>query len=88
MGRNRKDSYSQLPIDQYRKQIGKQDNKKTKNSLKESKDKALIKKGFSETYKEISLIIIALITVTVSVYLLFYLYLASPGEKRVGRDDH
>lgn len=51
MGRNRKDSYSQLPIDQYRKQIGKQDNKKTKNSLKESKDKALIKKGFSETYK-------------------------------------
>ncbi|XP_067131852.1 triple QxxK/R motif-containing protein-like [Centruroides vittatus] len=80
MGRSRKDSFNQLPVDQYRKQIGKQDSRKSKSSLKESRDKALIKKGFGETYKEISLMLTALVTMTISVYLLFYLYLAKSPE--------
>lgn len=77
MGRN-KDTTHQLPVDHYRKEIGKQDYKKSKAELKDTKLKAQAKKGSGETYKEISIMVGALVAVIGFVYALLYMML----EKR------
>ncbi|XP_076330402.1 triple QxxK/R motif-containing protein-like [Tachypleus tridentatus] len=75
MARNRKDSGGQLPIESYRKQIGKQDYKKAKTELKEARKKAQAKQTTGARYKEVSLMVVALLILVISVYLIFYLFL-------------
>ncbi|GFQ67410.1 hypothetical protein TNCT_93141 [Trichonephila clavata] len=56
MGKN-KDSTKVVPIQNYRKQIGKQDYKKSKTELKEVKARSLAKKCSGSVYKEITFMI-------------------------------
>ncbi|XP_075542198.1 uncharacterized protein LOC142576124 isoform X3 [Dermacentor variabilis] len=51
MGRARKDSFNQPPVETYRKFIGKHENKKSKSDIKESKKRVQSKKTKSKTYK-------------------------------------
>uniref|UniRef100_A0A2R5LBX1 Triple QxxK/R motif-containing protein n=1 Tax=Ornithodoros turicata TaxID=34597 RepID=A0A2R5LBX1_9ACAR len=77
MARARKDSFnSQPPIDSYRKVIGKQDYKKSKSELQESKKKAQAKKSKPKTYKEIGLIIGCLVAMVLASYTLCYFLLS------------
>ncbi|EEC01070.1 conserved hypothetical protein [Ixodes scapularis] len=52
LSKGKKDSFSyQPPVDHYRKTIGKQDYKKSRTELKESKKRAQSKKTTSKTYR-------------------------------------
>lgn len=75
MGRARKDSFNQPPIETYRKNIGKHDYKKSKSELKESKKRAQSKKTKSKTYREIATILGGLAAVVFAGYALSYLLL-------------
>ncbi|XP_078253320.1 triple QxxK/R motif-containing protein [Rhinoraja longicauda] len=69
----RKDaSASKTPIDHYRKQIGKQDYKKTKSVLKATRLKAEAKKT-APGIKDVILIVVAILILLVAVYGFFYL---------------
>ncbi|XP_077599065.1 triple QxxK/R motif-containing protein [Stigmatopora nigra] len=73
----RKDaSATNLPVDQYRKQIGKQDNKKTKSVLKATRLKAEAKKS-SSTFRDAFLVLVAILFFVVCVYAFFYLNLSN-----------
>ncbi|XP_066547170.1 triple QxxK/R motif-containing protein [Amia ocellicauda] len=73
----RKDATAaRLPVDQYRKQIGKQDYKKTKSALKASRLKAEAKKS-ALGIRDIVLILMAVLVFLVSVYAFFYLKLTT-----------
>ncbi|XP_063306395.1 triple QxxK/R motif-containing protein [Pelobates fuscus] len=69
----RKDAAStRTPVDQYRKQIGRQDYKKTKPVLRATRLKAEAKKtGLG--IKEVFLVLIAILLAVSSVYAFFYL---------------
>uniref|UniRef100_A0A023FNW7 Triple QxxK/R motif-containing protein n=2 Tax=Amblyomma TaxID=6942 RepID=A0A023FNW7_AMBCJ len=76
MGRARKDSFNnQPPVEAYRKVIGKQDYKKSKSELKESKKRAQSKKTSSKTYKEIATMLGFLLAVLFGGYALSYVFL-------------
>ncbi|XP_077533268.1 triple QxxK/R motif-containing protein-like [Haemaphysalis longicornis] len=75
MGRARKDSFNQPPIETYRKNIGKQDYKKSKSELKESKKRAQSKKTKAKTYREMATILGCLFAVVFAGYGLSYLLL-------------
>lgn len=75
MGRARKDSFSQPPVDTYRKHIGKHENKKSKSDIKESKKRVQNKKSKSKTYKEIAAVLGFLIAALFGGYALSYVFL-------------
>ncbi|XP_077447372.1 triple QxxK/R motif-containing protein [Stigmatopora argus] len=73
----RKDaSATNLPVDQYRKQIGKQDYKKTKSVLKATRLKAEAKKS-STAFRDAFLVLVAILFFVVCVYAFFYLNLSN-----------
>ncbi|XP_074469363.1 triple QxxK/R motif-containing protein [Sebastes fasciatus] len=65
-----------LPVDQYRKQIGKQDYKKTKSALKATRLRADLKKT-SSGFKDAFLVIAAILFFVLCVYAFFYLNLST-----------
>ncbi|XP_010734412.1 triple QxxK/R motif-containing protein [Larimichthys crocea] len=65
-----------LPVDQYRKQIGKQDYKKTKSALKATRLKAEAKKN-SSGFRDAFLVIAAILLFVLCVYAFFYLNLST-----------
>ncbi|KAG7325766.1 hypothetical protein KOW79_010691 [Hemibagrus wyckioides] len=69
-------STAKLPVDQYRKQIGKQDYKKTKPALRATRLKAEAKKS-APGIRDTILVIMALLVFLLGVYAFFYLNLSS-----------
>ncbi|XP_039978037.1 triple QxxK/R motif-containing protein [Xiphias gladius] len=69
-------SGTRLPVDQYRKQIGKQDHKKTKLVLKATRLKAEAKKN-SSGFRDAFLVIVAILFFVLCVYAFFYLNLST-----------
>ncbi|XP_038580564.1 triple QxxK/R motif-containing protein [Micropterus salmoides] len=69
-------SATRLPVDQYRKQIGKQDYKKTKSVLKATRLKAEAKKN-SSGFRDAFLVIAAILLFVFCVYAFFYLNLST-----------
>ncbi|XP_047672572.1 triple QxxK/R motif-containing protein isoform X1 [Tachysurus fulvidraco] len=69
-------STTKLPVDQYRKQIGKQDYKKTKPALRATRLKAEAKKS-APGIRDIILVIMALLVFLLGVYAFFYLNLST-----------
>lgn len=82
----RKDaSATGLPVDQYRKQIGKQDYKKTKSALKATRLKAEAKKNFSG-FRDGFLVIVAILFFVFCIYAFFYLNLTTEINLDVDAD--
>ncbi|KAM4688878.1 triple QxxK/R motif-containing protein [Discoglossus pictus] len=76
----RKDaSASKLPVDQYRKQIGRQDYKKNKPILRATRLKAEAKKA-AIGIKEVVLIVLAILAFLLAFYVFFYLNLTPTEE--------
>ncbi|XP_070703169.1 triple QxxK/R motif-containing protein [Pempheris klunzingeri] len=69
-------SATRLPVDHYRKQIGKQDYKKTKSVLKATRLKAEAKKN-SSGFRDAFLVIAAILFFVLCVYAFFYLNLST-----------
>ncbi|XP_029938042.1 triple QxxK/R motif-containing protein [Salarias fasciatus] len=69
-------SATKLPVDQYRKQIGKQDYKKTKGALKATRLKAEAKKS-SSGFRDAFLLVAAILIFVLCVYAFFYLNLST-----------
>ncbi|XP_057211335.1 triple QxxK/R motif-containing protein [Triplophysa rosa] len=65
-----------LPVDQYRKQIGKQDNKKTKPALRATRLKAEAKRS-APGIRDTLLIIVTVLIFLLVIYALFYLNLST-----------
>lgn len=78
MARNRKDSAGSTTVDSYRKQIAKQDTKKSKVSLKEAKYKSQKKENASSQYKDIFIMIVVMILAGSGIYLALYAALSTP----------
>ncbi|KAM9414863.1 triple QxxK/R motif-containing protein isoform 1-T3 [Salvelinus alpinus] len=73
----RKDaSATMAPVDQYRKQIGKQDYKKTKSDLKLTRLRAEAKKS-APGIRDAFLVILAILVFMLCVYAFFYLNLST-----------
>ncbi|CAN7986477.1 triple QxxK/R motif-containing protein isoform X2 [Ixodes scapularis] len=76
LSKGKKDSFSyQPPVDHYRKTIGKQDYKKSRTELKESKKRAQSKKTTSKTYREIGKMLAVLIAALSLGYFISYVFL-------------
>lgn len=69
-------SATRLLVDQYRKQIGKQDYKKTKSALKATRLRAEAKKS-SSGFRDAFLVIAAILFFVLCVYAFFYLNLST-----------
>ncbi|XP_062384834.1 triple QxxK/R motif-containing protein [Sardina pilchardus] len=69
-------STAKLPVDQYRKQIGKQDYKKTKVSLKATRLKAEAKRS-APGVRDVLLVVVAILVFLLCVYAFFYLNLST-----------
>lgn len=67
---------SSVPVDQYRKQIGKQDYKKSKFDLKMNKLRAEAKKS-GPGIKDAFLVVLAILFFVLCVYAFFYLNLST-----------
>ncbi|XP_047461983.1 triple QxxK/R motif-containing protein [Mugil cephalus] len=76
---------TKLPVDQYRKQIGKQDYKKTKSALKATRLKAEAKKA-SSVFRDAFLVIAAILFLVLCVYAFFYLNLSTELNLDVDMD--
>ncbi|XP_043074119.1 triple QxxK/R motif-containing protein [Puntigrus tetrazona] len=73
----KKDASSvKLPVDQYRKQIGKQDYKKTKPALRATRLKAEAKRS-APGIRDTILIVVAVLVFLLGVYAFFYLNLST-----------
>ncbi|XP_026144735.1 triple QxxK/R motif-containing protein isoform X2 [Carassius auratus] len=73
----KKDASSvKLPVDQYRKQIGKQDYKKTKPALRATRLKAEAKRS-APGIRDIILVFVAVLVFLLVVYAFFYLNLST-----------
>ncbi|XP_068093743.1 triple QxxK/R motif-containing protein [Hyperolius riggenbachi] len=72
-------SATKAPVDQYRKQIGRQDYKKNKPVLKATRLKAEAKKT-AIGIKEVFLVAVALLVLLLAFYAFFYLKLTEPAE--------
>lgn len=73
----KKDANSvKLPVDQYRKQIGKQDYKKTKPALRATRLKAEAKRS-APGIRDIVLVIVAVLVFLLGIYAFFYLNLST-----------
>lgn len=83
----RKDSSTtKLPVDQYRKQIGKQDYKKTKPILRATKLKAEAKKT-AIGIKEVGLVLAALLALLLAFSAFFYLRLSANIDSDLDPDE-
>ncbi|CAK7289689.1 Triple QxxK/R motif-containing protein [Vulpes lagopus] len=83
----RKDASTiKLPVDQYRKQIGKQDYKKTKPILRATKLKAEAKKT-AIGIKEVGLVLAAILALLLAFYAFFYLRLSTDVDPDLERDE-
>ncbi|XP_062301631.1 triple QxxK/R motif-containing protein [Osmerus eperlanus] len=69
-------SLARAPVDQYRKQIGQQDYKKSKSALKATRQQAEAKKN-APGIKDILLVIVAILFFLLCVYAFFYLNLST-----------
>ncbi|KAM4725981.1 triple QxxK/R motif-containing protein [Anableps anableps] len=76
---------TKLPVDQYRKQIGKQDYKKTKSVLKATRLKAEAKK-VSSGFRDAFLVIAAILFFVLCIYAFFYLNLSTEINLDVDMD--
>ncbi|XP_033011450.1 triple QxxK/R motif-containing protein [Lacerta agilis] len=84
----RKDSSSARgPVEQHRKQIGKQDYKKTRPMLKATRLKAEAKKT-APGMKEVSLILAAILVFLVACYAFFYLNLSEEVDLELDQDEN
>ncbi|CAI5779260.1 triple R motif-containing [Podarcis lilfordi] len=84
----RKDSSSaRAPVEQHRKQIGKQDYKKTRPMLKATRLKAEAKKT-APGMKEVSLILGAILVFLVACYAFFYLNLSEEVDLELDQDEN
>ncbi|KAK2887061.1 hypothetical protein ABG768_011718 [Culter alburnus] len=82
----KKDASSvKLPVDQYRKQIGKQDYKKTKPALRATRLKAEAKRS-APGIRDIILVIVAVLVFLLGVYAFFYLNLSTELDLDVDMD--
>ncbi|XP_040851122.1 triple QxxK/R motif-containing protein [Ochotona curzoniae] len=75
-----------LPVDQYRKQIGKQDYKKTKPILRATRLKAEARKT-AIGIKEVGLVLAAIFALLLAFYAFFYLRLSSEVESDLDPDE-
>uniref|UniRef100_A0A667IKV7 Triple QxxK/R motif-containing protein n=2 Tax=Lynx canadensis TaxID=61383 RepID=A0A667IKV7_LYNCA len=83
----RKDASTvKLPVDQYRKQIGKQDYKKTKPILRATKLKAEAKKT-AIGIKEVGLVLAAILALLLAFYAFFYLRLSTDVDPALKPDE-
>ncbi|XP_027417369.1 triple QxxK/R motif-containing protein isoform X2 [Bos indicus x Bos taurus] len=83
----RKDASTiKLPVDQYRKQIGKQDYKKTKPILRATKLKAEAKKT-AIGIKEVGLVLAAILALLLAFYAFFYLRLSTDVDPDLEPDE-
>ncbi|KAI0209441.1 hypothetical protein LSAT2_005882 [Lamellibrachia satsuma] len=76
MGRKEKSgsaSVSAPPVDQYRKQIGKQQWKTNKEAVKEEKRKSQAKKSTAAVLKDIVWMLVAFVVLMFGIYALFYM---------------
>ncbi|XP_066531109.1 triple QxxK/R motif-containing protein [Hoplias malabaricus] len=69
-------SAARLPVDQYRKQIGKQDYKKTKPALRATRLKAEAKRS-APGIRDTILVVLAVLVFLLGVYAFFYLNLST-----------
>ncbi|KAL4629955.1 triple QxxK/R motif-containing protein [Arapaima gigas] len=76
---------SRLPVDQYRKEIGKQDYKKSKSALRATRLKAEAKRNASG-FRDTVLVIVAVLVFLLSVYAFFYLNLSTEMDLDVDVD--
>ncbi|XP_048364292.1 triple QxxK/R motif-containing protein [Sphaerodactylus townsendi] len=84
----RKDaSTARTPVDQYRKQIGKQDYKKTRPMLKAARLKAEAKKT-APGIKEITLVLAAILVFLLACYAFFYLKLSEEVDLHLDQDEN
>ncbi|KAF7246253.1 Triple QxxK/R motif-containing protein, partial [Varanus komodoensis] len=84
----RKDvSSGRMPLDQYRKQIGKQDYKKTKPMLKATRLKAEAKKT-APGIKEVSLVLAAIFVFLLASYAFFYLKFSEEVDLDLEQDEN
>lgn len=82
----KKDASSvKLPVDQYRKQIGKQDYKKTKPALRATRLKAEAKRS-APGIRDTILVIVAVLVFLLGVYAFFYLNLSTELDLDVDMD--
>ncbi|KAF4100328.1 triple QxxK/R motif-containing protein [Onychostoma macrolepis] len=82
----KKDASSvKLPVDQYRKQIGKQDYKKTKPALRATRLKAEAKRS-APGIRDTILVIVAVLLFLLGVYAFFYLNLSTELDLDVDMD--
>lgn len=79
-------SATRIPVDQYRKQIGRQDYKKNKPVLKATRLKAEAKKT-AIGIKEVFLVVAAILVFLLAFYAFFYLKLTQPVEPREDFED-
>ncbi|XP_073924935.1 triple QxxK/R motif-containing protein isoform X3 [Castor canadensis] len=83
----RKDASTiKLPVDQYRKQIGKQDYKKTKPILRATKLKAEARKA-AIGIKEVGLVLAAILALLLAFYAFFYLRLSPDVDHDLDPDE-
>ncbi|XP_062985957.1 triple QxxK/R motif-containing protein [Elgaria multicarinata webbii] len=84
----RKDASSaRTPVDQYRKQIGKQDYKKTRPMLKATRLKAEAKKT-APGMKEVSLVLASILVFLLACYAFFYLNLSEEVDLDLDQDEN
>ncbi|XP_029447524.1 triple QxxK/R motif-containing protein [Rhinatrema bivittatum] len=84
----RKDaSTSRLPVDQYRKQIGKQDYKKNKPVLRAARLKAEAKKT-ALGIKEVALVLVAILICLLAFYSFFFLNLNNKADPDVDLNEN
>ncbi|XP_030644811.1 triple QxxK/R motif-containing protein [Chanos chanos] len=76
---------ARLPVDQYRKQIGKQDYKKTKQALKETRLKAEAKRS-APGIRDVVLVVVAVLIFLLGIYAFFYLNLSTEIDLDVDVD--
>ncbi|XP_016296177.1 triple QxxK/R motif-containing protein [Sinocyclocheilus anshuiensis] len=82
----KKDASSvKLPVDQYRKQIGKQDYKKTKPALRATRLKAEAKRS-APGIRDTILVIVAVLVFLLGIYAFFYLNLSTELDLDVDMD--
>ncbi|XP_019406004.1 PREDICTED: triple QxxK/R motif-containing protein [Crocodylus porosus] len=84
----RKDaSAARIPVEQYRKQIGKQDYKKTKPMLRATRLKAEAKKT-AMGIKEVALVLVAVLVFLLAFYAFFYLNLSNEVDLDLDPDEN
>ncbi|XP_041455658.1 triple QxxK/R motif-containing protein-like [Lytechinus pictus] len=71
MGKKDASQRAHLSVDQYRKSIGKQEQKRTKKDVKRMKNEAQIRKG-GFGFQESLLVILSLLAAVMLIYALFY----------------